>query len=294
MRSHPGAGVTPDPIAAARTLTVPAARRPPAASKIRFRIRIRCHRRGSVGCPTPSIRSCSSAHRGGAARIDVTTDEVTPPVVGNLSTRVMHLCALTVGERVAPLIDCVIGASDGSALFVGDEVPVRRGEPGWAFVVVHVIASDGPAPAEGADVSFTVDATHRAALSAGHTACHLAAVALNAALADRWRKPVRADGLGHPDFDQLAIVSSRIEPNGAIDTYRLGRSLRKKAHIELVVSGPRLTDLREWVCALPEGTQRIPCGGTHLRSLAEVDAVSVALVYGESIGELVMTTQVRR
>jgi alanyl-tRNA synthetase len=233
------------------------------------------------------------------------------------------LGALTVGERVAPLIDCVIGASDGSALFVGDEVPVRRGEPGWAFVVVHVIASDGPAPAEGADVSFTVDATHRAALSAGHTACHLAAVALNAALADRWRKPVRADGLGHPDFDQLAIVSSRIEPNGAIDTYRLGRSLRKKgfdaddltvdlsaieadvnrllagwvssgAHIELVVSGPRLTDLREWVCALPEGTQRIPCGGTHLRSLAEVDAVSVALVYGESIGELVMTTQVRR
>ncbi len=115
----------------------------------------------------------------------------------------------------------------------------------------------------------------------------------------------------------------RIEPNGAVDTYRLGRSLRKKgfdvddlavelpaieadmnrlltgwiasgARIELVVSGPRLTDLREWVCTLPEGTQRIPCGGTHLRSLAEVEAVSVELVYDQSIGELVMTTQVRR
>ena len=132
------------------------------------------------------------------------------------------------GECVAPLIDCVIGASDGSALYVGDEVPVRRGEPGWAFVVVHVIAAAGPTPAEGDEVSFSVDATHRAALSTGHTACHLAAVALNAALAGRWRKPVRTDGLGHPDFDQLAIVSSRIEPNGAVDTYRLGRSLRKK------------------------------------------------------------------
>ena len=188
-------------------------------------------------------------------------------------------------------------------------------------MVVHVIAAAGGAPAEGDEVSFTVDATHRAALSAGHTACHLAAVALNAALAGRWRKPVRTDGLGHPDFDQLAIVSSRIEPNGAIDTYRLGRSLRKKgfdvddlavnlsaiqadmnrllagwvssrAHIELVVSGPQLIDLREWVCTLPEGTQRIPCGGTHLRSLAEVEAVSVELVYDQSIGELVMTTQV--
>jgi alanyl-tRNA synthetase len=227
------------------------------------------------------------------------------------------------GENVAPLIDCVIGASDGSALFVGDEVPVRRGEPGWAFVVVHVIAAAGGTPAEGDEVLFSVDATHRAALSAGHTACHLAAVSLNAALAGRWRKPVRTDGLGHPDFDQLAIVSSRIEPNGAVDTYRLGRSLRKKgfdvddlavdlsaieadmnrrligwvasgAHIELVVSGPRLIDLREWVCTLPEGTQRIPCGGTHLRSLAEVEAVSVELAYDQPIGELVMTTQVRR
>jgi alanyl-tRNA synthetase len=229
---------------------------------------------------------------------------------------------LTFGERVAPLIDCVVGASDGSALFVGDEIPVRRDEPGWAFVVVHVIAGAAPAPSEGDEVSFTVDAIHRVALSAGHTACHLAAIALNAALAGRWRKPVRTDGLGHPDFDQLAIVSSRIEPGGAVDIYRLGRSLRKKgfdvdglkvdliaieadanrllsgwvasdAPIELVVSGPRLTDLREWVCALPEGTQRIPCGGTHLRSLAEVEAVSVELAYDQTIGELVMTTRVR-
>jgi alanyl-tRNA synthetase len=230
---------------------------------------------------------------------------------------------LTFGEIVAPLIDCVIGASDGSDLFVGDEVPVRRGEPGWAFVVVHVIAAAGPAPTEGDQVSFTVDASHRAALSAGHTACHLAAIALNAALADRWRRPVRHDGLGHPDFDQLAIVSSRINPDGAVDTYRLGRSMRKKgfdvddlatdlpgiaaeanrlltrwvesgAPIELQVSGPLLTDLREWVCSLPEGTQRIPCGGTHPRSLTEFEAVSVELAFDQSISELVMTTRARR
>jgi alanyl-tRNA synthetase len=48
------------------------------------------------------------------------------------------------------------------------------------------------------------------------------------------------------------------------------------------------------VCTLPAGTQRIPCGGTHLRSLAEIDAINVELAYDQVLGELVMTTQVRR
>ncbi len=226
------------------------------------------------------------------------------------------------GQQVA-LLDCVIGATDGATLFVGDDVPVRRGEPGWAFLVVHTVAADGPIPVEGDEVVLTVDAAHRAALSAGHTGCHVAALALNAALADRWRKPVATDGLGHPDFDQLAIVSSRITPFGAVDTYRLGRSLRKKgfavegldtalaastaaangqladwvatgASIDIAVSGPRLTDLREWVCVLPAGTQRIACGGTHLRSLAEVGSITVELAGDVAAGELVMTTTVYR
>jgi len=233
------------------------------------------------------------------------------------------LGTLTFGDVSAPLLDCVIGASDGSALFVGDEVSVRRGEPGWAFVVVHIVAAGDSVPAAGDDLTLTVDATHRAALSAGHTGCHVAALALNKAFASRWRKQVSQDGLGNPDFDQLAIVSSRIEPNGAVDRYRLGRSLRKKgfdigglaeslldiateanqqlsgwvstgAPVEIRANGPRLTDLREWVCTLPEGTQRIPCGGTHLRSLAEVDAIAVELAYDQALGELVMTTRVRR
>ena len=230
---------------------------------------------------------------------------------------------VAIGGQQVELIDCVIGATDGSELYVGDEVPVRRGEPGWAFVVVHVIPPDAPLPSEGDEVLVTVDGAHRAALSAGHTGCHVAAVALNGAMIDRWRKPVRPDGLGHPDFDQQAIASSRITPYGAIDTYRLGRSLRKKgfvvdglddslpaveaevnrqladwvglgAAIELAVGGPRLTDLREWVCALPGGTQRIACGGTHLRSLAEVRSITAALAGDIAAGELVMTTTVHR
>ncbi len=226
------------------------------------------------------------------------------------------------GHRVQ-VTDCVIGATDGTALFAGEAVPVRRGEPGWAFVVVYVLPADAPELDEGAEVHLTVDEGYRLAVSAGHTGCHVAALALNAALEQRWRKPVRTDGLGNPDFDQLAIVSSRIEPDGAVDTYRIGKSLRKKgfdpldltgdlpaiaeaanrllagwvatgAAITVEVSGPGLTDLREWVCVLPEGTQRIPCGGTHLRSLADVAAISVDLRYEDPAGELTMVTSVRR
>ncbi len=230
---------------------------------------------------------------------------------------------VTAGEATVPVADCVIGATDGSELFVGDTVPVRRGEPGWAFVVVHVLQADTGEWQIGDRVLLAVDAEHRLALSSGHTGCHVAALALNAALSPRWRKSVGTDGLGHPDFDQLAIVSSLILPDGAIDTYRIGKSLRKKgfdpdglaaalpeltdvanellagwvateASIQVQVHGPALTDLREWVCALPEGTQRIPCGGTHLGSLAEVEAITVQLGYDEGAGELTMTTAVRR
>ena len=66
------------------------------------------------------------------------------------------------------------------------------------------------------------------------------------------------------------------------------------AAVEIDVSGPRLTDLREWVCALPEGTPRIACGGTHLRSLAEVESITVQFAGDVAAGELVMTTTVVR
>jgi len=230
---------------------------------------------------------------------------------------------ITFGDVTVPLLDCVIGATDGAQLSIGDEVTVRRGEPGWAFVVAHVIPAGERPPSVGDEIAFEVDADHRLRLSAGHTGCHVAALALNAALAERWRKPVRTDGLGHPDFDQLAIVSSRITPDGAVDNYRVGRSLRKKgfdidglesalpeieesinrqlaawvaagADIQLEIHGPRLTDLREWICTLPEGIQRIPCGGTHLRSLIELASLAVELRADVPAGDLTMTTTVRR
>ncbi|TYB51028.1 metal-dependent hydrolase [Nonomuraea sp. PA05] len=201
-----------------------------------------------------------------------------------------------------PVVDCVTGARSATGeIFLGADIPVRRGAEGWDWLVVHV--TETPLPT-GAEVDLEVDADLRAALSAGHTACHLAALALNAALAGRWRKETRPDSLGSPDFDQAAITSSRIAPNGSVDVYRLGKSLRKKgfsaddldpekiarevndrlaawvaadAPVRVEVPDAGLTARRTWHCSLPHGEASIPCGGTHVSRTGELGAVEVAL-----------------
>lgn len=214
------------------------------------------------------------------------------------------------------VLDCVVAASDGAELFTGADIPVKKGAEGWTFAVAHIV-DDAATLAEGDEVEVEVDEGYRTALSTGHTACHVASLALNKALSDRWKKEVRDDGLGTPDFDGLAIDASRIVENGSVDTYRLGKSLRRKgfiteglqealpdlentinealrswvdsgAAVRIDRDGRTLTDLRHWVCELPEGTVRIPCGGTHLGSLKEVSSVQVALSLDETEGTPVL------
>uniref|UniRef100_UPI0028D3B218 metal-dependent hydrolase n=1 Tax=uncultured Leifsonia sp. TaxID=340359 RepID=UPI0028D3B218 len=134
-----------------------------------------------------------------------------------------------------PVVDAVVGATDGTVLHVGD-APVRTGTEGWTFVVCHLV-DDATGLEPGTPVTVTVDADQRHALSAGHTACHLASLALNEALAGLWTKEVAVDGRGNPNFDQLAITSSRILPFGSVDEYRIGKSLRKKGFAAAELAG---------------------------------------------------------
>lgn len=227
---------------------------------------------------------------------------------------------LTWAGGSAELLDCVVGATDGDALHLGADIPVRKGTEGWAFVVAHLVAD---APPEGAEVAVAVDAGHRRALSLGHSGCHLVSLALDRAMADRWSKPVPADQLGRPGFDALACTASRILEHGSRDTYRLGRSLRKKGFavdgladalpaIEAEVNaalaewgaaggamriereGDALTDRRAWVCEHPEGTVRMACGGTHAGSIEELGSVHATLRLEPVDGglELTMLTRV--
>jgi alanyl-tRNA synthetase len=225
------------------------------------------------------------------------------------------------------VVDCVVGATDGQELYVGRDIPVPKGTGGWAFVVVHVLLGDDVAALEsplreGDTVEVLVDAEYRQALSAGHTGCHLASLALNRALAARWRKEVRPDGMGAPDFDGTAIDVSLIQEYGSTDTYRLGKSLRKKgfqvdglvdaldevqdainlsladwvatdAAVHVERDGELLTDRRSWVCELPEHQVRIPCGGTHVASLGELGELRAALSVADVDGTSVLTMSVR-
>jgi alanyl-tRNA synthetase len=215
------------------------------------------------------------------------------------------------------LVDCLTGVvSPSGEVFVGADIPVKRGEPGWDLVVVHVLpkatteAQEETTRAhveEHAPVPLVVDDEYRTELSRGHTACHVAALALNTVCADRWTKLVeRTDSLGNPDLDQIALQQSLIHPDGAVDSYRLGRSIRKLGlpTVDLLVELPAVQDgvnallrdwiagggtvdietegdtldaMRRWTAVLPGGKASIPCGGTHVTDLADLGAVAVTL-----------------
>jgi len=225
---------------------------------------------------------------------------------------------ITTTRGTQPVLDAVTGGIHDDRLFLGADLPVRTGTDGWTFVVAHIV--DGPAPVVGDIAQIAVDEGYRSALSAAHTACHLAALALDAALATAWSKPAVIDALGNPAFDSLAIQSSRISPHRSTDVYRIGKSLRRKgfdpaslddilavtdrvnAQLALWVdaggavrierSDAALTTRRTWVCELADGRTDIPCGGTHIHDLAELSLVTTSLVSIAADGalELIMQT----
>lgn len=224
-----------------------------------------------------------------------------------------------------PVVDTRMAAlGPEGAVQVGSDIPARRGEPGWTWLVAHVL--DGTAPTPGDTVTLVVDAGRRADLSASHTACHLAALAMNHASAEFWRqdKEVRRDSLGSPDLDQTAMVSSVMDREGSTDTYRFGKSLRKKGFdaaaftaalpdvvesVETRLAGwiasaaavrveddgdRRVTGRRRWTCALPEGVGEMPCGGTHLTRLDQLAAIDVLYSVAEDGTGMTVRTTPRR
>ncbi len=208
----------------------------------------------------------------------------------------------------------------GPAIHPG--VPAGRIDRGQAFDVVLHLVDASARPAIGEQFRVAVDVDYRRSVSLAHSACHLNSLALNIAVRQFWNKPVQpADSLGNPNFDQLAIESSTILPYQSIDVYRLGKSLRKKgfdsarlttglrearsrsrrqleswlaaaAPIGITAGDGLLTSRREWSTELDGIAVAIPCGGTHIRSTAELTGTVVDWVVSPELDYLTVTTTV--
>ena len=207
--------------------------------------------------------------------------------------------------------NCLVGAIEQSTgkLFVAEDIPVKRDTEGWVFVVVHQLPASSEAIEVGQPVELHVDQDYQDSLSRGHSAGHVAYLALNQVLAEQyWRKDAdRKDPLGHYDFNSYAQVTSFVTPDLCTDKYRLGKTLKKRglnvanmlenlSEIEIAVNqtiadwleqkspvamkldGECLTDSRYWQWQKSESTLiSIPCGGTHINSTDELGNLAVKL-----------------
>ncbi|MFB9135080.1 alanyl-tRNA editing protein [Vibrio olivae] len=216
----------------------------------------------------------------------------------------------TEAQSVA-VVDCLVGAFEHQSqqLWIGENIPVKRDTPGWEFVVVHRVL-DNCIVKFGDIVKLSVDENYQRALSRGHSAGHLAYLALNKVLdIAYWRKDAeRKDTLGHRDFNSYAQQTSTVTTDQCVDCYRLGKTLRKRglnsaevieqlssiensvnqqlkdwlaldSKVTMRCEGPSLTDSRYWQCDLHEPQLAvIPCGGTHIESLADIAECQVRLV----------------
>ncbi|MFA0405674.1 alanyl-tRNA editing protein [Vibrio sp. 10N.222.52.C12] len=218
---------------------------------------------------------------------------------------------VSVGDVLYPVEDCLVGAIEQSTgkLHIAADIPVKRDTEGWAFVVVHQLPTSASMIKVNDEVVLSVDKEYQASLSRGHSAGHIAFLALNKVLAERyWRKDAdRKDPLGSYDFNSYAQVTSFVTPELCSDKYRLGKTLKKRGlnvadmlanlddieadinqmiagwlaeptPVAMRLEGEALTDSRYWEWQLDADTLvSIPCGGTHIENTSELKALSVKL-----------------
>lgn len=77
--------------------------------------------------------------------------------------------------------DCLVGAVEQSTgkLHLAADIPVKRDAEGWAFVVVHQLPASASMIKVNDEVMLSVDKEYQASLSRGHSAGHIAFLALN-------------------------------------------------------------------------------------------------------------------
>lgn len=230
---------------------------------------------------------------------------------------------VTINGTDFPVLACQTGAIELATgeLYIDKEIPVKRGEAGWIFVVAHLISKNIDLLVENI-VTLHVDKEYQDALSRGHSAGHIAYLALNKVLhTNYWRKDAdRKDELGHYNFNSYAQETSFVTEDHCEDVYRLGKTLRKRglnsaemmselesieeqvnlqisvwlaleSEVSIECEGKALTDSRYWIADFGiDGIAKLPCGGTHVSSFKEYQEIKVQFsAQGEQ--ELLMLTR---
>ncbi|WP_146441342.1 alanyl-tRNA editing protein [Vibrio kanaloae] len=218
---------------------------------------------------------------------------------------------VTVYDVQYPVEDCLVGAIEQSTgkLCIAADIPVKRDAEGWVFVVVHQLSASASMINIHDEIVLSVDKEYQSSLSRGHSAGHIASLALNKVLAESyWRKDAdRKDPLGSYDFNSYAQMTSFVTQELCTDKYRLGKTLKKRGlnvadllanldgietdinqmisgwlaeptPVAMRLEGEALTDSRYWEWQLDADTLvSIPCGGTHIENTSELKALSVKL-----------------
>lgn len=211
-----------------------------------------------------------------------------------------HLFSLALNEALADRWPSAVSVPAQAAS--GADCRTERGAGGSG----DTRRTSGPA-ADSADLAEVSGATRTAVLVEG----------------GKPDRGIRTDSLGNPDFDAVAIESSRLDVTASTDRYRIGKSLRRKgfrsdglrealprltvqinarmtswvtadASVRIETGGPALTDRRQWICELPYATAKISCGGTHLARLGEVVAWTTTLSLSQDGTELLAVTTPKR
>ncbi|WFQ78470.1 hypothetical protein PXH59_12115 [Xenorhabdus sp. SF857] len=171
----------------------------------------------------------------------------------------------------------------------------------------------------GAKVKLSVDAEVRHKISAAHSMAHFMSLALNKVTNKYWNKDYDKDSLENYNLDKAAIFKSSISELKSIDTYRLGKSLKKKgfdkaSFLESIVSineeinlilknwlvtgseirveytSQDIGSLRLWKSTVENRPVVIPCGGTHIKNTEEIQDIKVEIKPEESDEYIVITT----
>ncbi|MFZ2315108.1 MAG: hypothetical protein WAW86_05565 [Gammaproteobacteria bacterium] len=217
---------------------------------------------------------------------------------------------MLVMEQKYEIINSIMVGWDpnNKATYFDSEIPVTRDNDDWLFWVGHVVVcAQEASDMLGKAATLIVDENYQFSLSVAHSICHLTSLSLNKCTKDLWDKPVMQDSLGNPNFDALAIQKSLISPFASADSYRLGKSIRKKGldvqqfferlpMIEKAINDqlkiwlqsdlhptvmPEICNINErryWKVELPDGAAQIPCGGTHLNNFKNIKGVKVKLM----------------